>query len=364
MADARIGAVLLVAFLAGAGDQDLRKDVLSYVSTPFLKEDERRDLVGRLRYGPPALLQRQLLPLIKDDQTRPLAMELATRLRVPGLAEAARKYLDTWEEASVLKLLIEVQDRTSMNILFDRWCRSPEGSAAFHFVQRAFTEVEIGDLETLSKFEALCAKPGTSASQKRAAEAILRFQMARPNADRDALRAAWKPFKAAFLRDAQAFPAGGGIDLLAVEGWSRENGRRVGGNYRLLPEGRMSLACLPPVLQSGDFVLRLKVLADVGDGAAVALREWKLAVEEGEWRVRSSLGTFVAPLRAGEWQEIAFSVFDLSCKGGVREKRKILVSVDRKPLGERGSLDGVVEGLVIQAGKGALVVAGLEAIPR
>lgn len=358
-------AVLALLLVLAGGDPDPRKEVLELVSNPFLGDEAREEMLGRLRWRPAPQLQRLLLPLVRDDATRAGAMELGARLRVPGLAEAARKHLDTWDEASALRLLVEVQDRTSTAILFDRWLRSPEGGGAFLSVHRAFLENDVADPDLLGRFEAVCSGPGTSAALKRAAEEVLRAQMGLPEAEREALLAAWKPFRAAFLRDAQPFPpAASGVDLLGAGAWEREGARRAGANWRLRPGGRLRLQRLPPCVQSGDFVLRVRILPDACEGVSVALREWKLAGGEGEWKVRSSLGTFAAPLRAGEWNEITFAVQDLSCKGGAREKRKILVSVDRKPLGERGSLDGVVEGIVIQAGKGGAVAGGLEIAPR
>jgi hypothetical protein len=116
-------------------------------------------------------------------------------------------------------------------------------------------------------------------------------------------------------------------------------------------------------MQSGDFILKARVLAD-GEGFSFALREWKLCVRRGEWIVRSSLGTYAAPFRPGEWHEIAFVVDDQSAKGGAQEKRRILVCVDRRPLGERGCLDGVVENLTIESGPEGGVVGAVEWSPR
>lgn len=349
--------------LAGprGGEAELRREVGAYVGALGASAAEREEILERLRFVPPALLRGPLLQALKDPELRPAAFDLGARLRITGLAEPARKALGTPDEPAALRLLFAVQEKGQLAFLLDRWLRTTADDPSFERVAAAFRLHDVGDLEALAKLQAVVERgPGSELHRRRAAD-LLAEQMGLEPDNRALALAAWKGFRAAFARDASPF-APVGLDLLPAAVRERPATRRVGANLRVAARSGLAWPRLPAETQTGDFTVRLRLLPDGPDGIDVALREWRVQAVRGEWVVRSSLGTFAAPLRVGEWNEITFAVDDLSARGGPREKRHILVSVDRKPLGPRGSLDGVVCKLVVETGRSGAVVGGVELV--
>jgi hypothetical protein len=346
------------------GEAELRREVGAYLGVFDASAAEREEILDRLRFVPASLLRGALLQAFKEPDVRPAAFDLAARLRVPGLAEAARKSLGTPDEPAVLRLLFATQEKGQLPSLIDRWLKTPPEDPAFDRLAAAFRMHDVGDLETLARLQAVVERgPGSEIHRLRAAD-LLAVQMGIEPGNRDLVLAAWKGFRATFMRDAAAFPLAG-LDLLPAVVADRSAARRVGPNLRLAARARIAWPKLPPTIQTGDFVVRLRILPEGPDGLTVALREWRVQAAQGEWVVRSSLGTFVAPLRVGEWNEISFAVDDLSARGGAREKRRVLISADRKPLGtQKGWLDGVIEGLVVETGRSGATLGGVEFVPK
>ena len=299
----------------------------------------RRDLIVRELSGADAAVAARLVrEAMLSEVRRGPSMDLAARLRLPGVFESAKRWADS-SPVEVLALALAAPEKSAAAWLAERWATSDRASERFRAVddalrtQRAPPAVVDGVARSLS-----------DPVRGEAALAVLRAQMGVDDACPSALIDRWAAARERFGFEAREFPRDGD-DLLACPGWRLRAARPVGRNLRLPPATCVDLPVLPLPFQTGGGTLRLHVAAGDGRGAQVSVategntQDLRLRCDGTSWFLVEGPprdGERVeAPFRVGDWAEIEVGVADPQIRGspGVRDVR---VRVDGRELRPSG----------------------------
>ncbi len=365
-----LSSMALASGVALAGDPD--KEVNELVGRYFNKTgSDRSELLSKLKTTSPTLAKPRLQTALANEGERLDGLALATELKVPGLAEAAKKLIDVPElEIFVVKLLLVTQEKGSTHFLLERWTKLEKGSASFNTLTEQLEQCPVGDPTFMDDMRKVVTATKTDQAHRTAGAEILKFQMDLPNADpaEIAKDKEWKAARGDFGRRAQKFPLMG-VDLRALPGWKTEGTTRpIGGNLRV-NRGILTLPEWPEAYQELSFLLKIRLLVLDGE-AGLSFEDkqgsaaWIPTLQKDEWRMVIGGGTELrAPGRKGAWSEIVFDMDDHSTKQQ-RFNRNISILVDGNELLKKGAHNGKIGALRVEAPKGDVVVGGIEIIKK
>ncbi len=358
-------AVLAIVMLSAASSQaqkglsarDAGKLVDEYIE---LAGDGQRAaaIVGELS-GQGLLCQRSLKSALRKDSERPAALKLAIALRVPGLFDTAKRYIDGDDEQAVIELGLVSGDKGAGKELVELWAAAEPDSARCTWIRDGLLKHPV-DLDAIQELKKLLAGEGARATD---AGKALKVQLGAETDEPAALLADWDKLVAAWRLDAQAFTLKG-ADLLAFPTCAvTGEATRVGPNYRLKGEGKITID-LPEEWNTGDFTVTLRVRAVEGElqraGLHVGQGVWLVVHRTGEWSVTAgSAARFTADYKLGEWVELKWVVRDQSA-GAAKMVRMSDVFVGPKKLVPAGRTNGEVQKVEIHAHGGSMVVGGCE----
>lgn len=359
----------LTALEAGeSAEARLRARVREY--TEPSTSDLRRDLIVFELTSPGAAPEAALGKLAREalvsDVRRAGALDLAARMRLPGVFDTAKRHADGPCAAGVAALALAAPEPAAGAWLAARWTASAADSEAFRTADLALRERRAppGAVEGIARSldDPVRAEP---------ALAILRVQMAVDDPCPDELRARWDDAWKRYLFEAEEVPAPG-ADLLAAPGWKTGRARRVGRNLRVPPLAALDLPTLPLPVLSGTGNLRLRVAAGEGKGAYVGLvtegaQDLRLQCDGAVWFLVEGPprdGARVeAPFAPSAWSEIEFRMSDprLPGRAAVRDVRVTVDGRELRPSGGFWRLASPPRGLSVGAAAGAepTVVGGV-----
>ena len=350
---------------AAGGDlreTDVRPLVDTYVRADST-EEQRKEIVGKLRWIDPVLAQGAVQDAIRVEKTRAAALDLASALAVPGLLASVRPLLDTeWEDRAV-DVLLRTQDSGAVAMLYKRWADTPIKSAPHGYVADAFLKHALRDGVSIDLFKRHVDAPDDP-RRVEAAE-IAALSLGASSAEPDALTDAWAVLRKEFDLDAKQF-RGRGTDLL--RGAEITGGQRIGGNCRI-EKGGLIVATFPAEMQRGDWLVRVRLRPAEHDGTEVILRYnsnhvWNAYTRRGEWVVPTGLQTeAAAPLAPGKWTEVVFSWKDTSDEK-MRLARSGKVTVGAKTLIDPGNFSGEMQMISVEAGQGRVAVGPITLEPN
>jgi hypothetical protein len=331
----------------------------------FNTGDTRRAvIITELKGASPMLGQKALKSLMADDIKRERALEIALAIRVPGLFDSAKKYIDGPDEQAIVSLGCIVPDKSAAEFLFDRWKALDVEGASFVCVDTAFKAHAL-PIECVSKFKAILADKDGLEARKSSAVAIVNIQFGINEDSPEALLRVWDSAEKSFRADAVSFRLTG-ADLLAEYQWDAADGAaKVGGNYRLPKGSSLKLASLPDSWNVGSFTIQIRVRVDQGAGLLASVQcetgWWYVKFIDGEWLLETGEKVkYTAPGKLGEWAVLKFVIKDNGAKN-VRGERTCAIYVNDKWLtGWAGAFKGDFKGIRIDAGEARAVAGGAE----
>ncbi|MCE9636066.1 MAG: hypothetical protein K8T90_10200 [Planctomycetes bacterium] len=319
----------------------------------------RRELVVReLSDCDATAAARVVREALASDARRPAAAELAARLRLPGVFDAAKKWGDGPAAAQIAALAIAAPEPDAAHWLVERWRTADAASDRFRVADET--------MRTARASPAVVAGVGAALGdpeREAAALAILREQMAVDDPCPSALRERWPAAWARYAFEARTFPRDGD-DLLSFPGWLLGSARRVGRNLRVAPSAFVELGALPPIAQVEAGVLHLRVAAGAGSGAFVSLRtagasqDLRMSCDGNVWFLiegppRDGARVEV-PFRADAWAdvEVRVSAPAPADRPSVRDVRISVDGAELRPSGGFWRLASPPQSLVIGAARG------------
>ncbi len=327
---------------------------------------ERDELILSLHRVNRAALQKPLKTAIGDAGKRAAALELAVLLRVGGLFDSAKKFVDGDLEELVTRLALAALDKGAAAWALDRWKQSGIASASWKFADQAFLAYPV-PFDIFRQFRDYMTAKDSDEHKREPAAMILAFQLGVEMPEKPAdLLAQWDKLKSAYDADARNF-AVTGFDLLrwpsmGVSG----NARRVGTNVRMNANAQLTYE-IPPYWHNQNFTLNLQVRWISGDGLKLSLMTDQLGqyikLEKGDWLCPSFKDgkPYDYPIKAktGEWTKVSIKiVYD-----GAKSERKSKAFVGDKEFhyGEL-PLNGNFTYFTLFSGESSVVVGAVELI--
>jgi len=350
-------AVVGAVFAGEVSDGRVRARVVE-ATDPATSAPRREEVVAALAEEPAAALAKALREAVLSTTRRPFAIDLAARLRVPGVFASAKRYADGPSGAAVAALALADGDAASRAWLVARWRTAEPDSPAARDADSALRTIA-APIDVVDGVAACLADPARAS----AALDVLRFQMAVDDDLPGDLAARWKEARARYLVESKEHSAPG-RDLLAAEGWRLRGARRVGGNLRIQAGSCIDLAALPGRAGVEDGVLRLAVAAP-GGGAAVVLRtddgrqELNLRCDREAWFLLEGPPRegerVTAPFVAGAWAVVEFRVRDarLAATPAARDVRVLVDGRELRPSGGFWRIASPPGSLTVVAAAGA-----------
>jgi hypothetical protein len=329
--------VVGAAFAGEVADGRVRARVAE-ATDPAAPAARREELAAALAGEPAAALSKALREAVLSNPRRPLAIDLASRLRVPGVFASAKRYAEGPSGAAVAALALADGDPASRAWLVSRWRTAAPDSPAFRDADSAL-RTTAAPIDVVDGVAASLPDPARGA----AALDVLRFQMAVDDARPADLAARWQEARARYAFESKEHAAPG-RDLLAAEGWRLRGARRVGANLRIAAGSCVDLPALPGRAGIEDGALRLAVAAP-GGGAAIVVRtedgrqELNLRSDRESWFLLEGPpregDRVTAPFVAGAWAQIELRVRAARVPGtpGARDVRVLVDGRELRPSG-------------------------------
>lgn len=331
---------------------------------------QRSLIVRELAGADPALAARFVREALVNEARRAPALELAARMRLPGVFDAARRHAESSAGPQVLALALVAPEDAAAAWVAERWTASEPGSERF----RAVDEALRGGPCAAAVVAAIGRALGDPVRGP-AALAILRTQMAVDDACPEDLRARWDAAWARYVHEARDFPRDG-EDLLAAPGWRLRTAQAVGRNLRIAARSVVDLAVLPLATQAGEGTIRLRVAPGDGEGAFVSLmtgagdggpQDLRLRCDGTSWFLVEGPPRegerVAAPCRAGVWSDVELRISDpkLLARPSTRDVRVVVDGTELRPSGGFWRLSSPPESLTVGAscGEGPTLLGGV-----
>ncbi|MFH1227010.1 MAG: hypothetical protein V1701_03780 [Planctomycetota bacterium] len=344
-----------------------QRDVATLI-TEYLGADtpgnRQTEILAELKTANPILAQETLKKSLVDDKQINASLKLAIELRVPGLFETVKKCVGTVDGDLAIKYLFVIQDKKSLDFLFDYLMESNTEDAAFLYVTQGFKTCYISDIQLLDK---LYGKVDDKTYGETAKD-ILCFQLGIVDKDLDYLKKNWKKLREELVKITKTITVTG-TDLLLLPDLKLINARKAGRNYYISDNGSVLTPNLADFIQTGSFTLKARVYINDGEGFFIGLcyangRGWEVDVKGNEWILKAGEGqAFAAPLKRDDWNLIEFCVTDNSTPAK-RCMRTGEVLVNGKKFAENLSFNGEFGYLVFKTTKGCAAVGGVEVIKK
>ncbi len=346
------------AVSADLTEREARKLVGEYLQ-PDSTDERRSEILAELKSNP-LLCQKALKSSLDKNEERARALQLATLLRVPGLYDSAKKYIDD-DEHEVTRYAFVSGDKGATVDMVKRWLAAQPQEARYTWILKELLRAPV-ELDAIEKLkEAL--KDG---ERQRDAGAALAFQFGADEADPQSLLSQWDKLLTTYKIDSKAFRITG-ESLLETPRLSGKV-KAIGHNLRLSPESQIVCKDFAEKWNKGDFTVSLRARVADGEGCRIIFyvtagtNGWVLTYKGGEWIVPTTAGDRVVKAAEGEWAELRFTVTDKSTEE-LRLHRYCKIEVDGKTLLESGNLHGTLKYLWAES-KGATLTIGALQIQR
>lgn len=232
-------------------ERDVAKLIDEYMSTKTA-DDRRSTIRAQLRQEDPLLMQRSMKKYLKDKDCRKLALDLAADLRVPGLTSDVLKLEKELEQES-LEYLFRVQEGKTPGDLLARWTKAEPESQTYRWLSERFARNCV-PLTLLPTFRDKL----DDAARAEASLAILRFQLADPGAESDAIRNGWDDRIKKLTKEGQVFPIA--VKPLFAMPWNMDVLTPLRTNHVLPGSKHLYLTEFPDDWTKRSFSIKLAVL--------------------------------------------------------------------------------------------------------
>lgn len=322
--------------------KELTEREVTTLITEYLKADtsatRQNEILSELKTAKPILAQRILKTALADENQRHGALKLATELRVPGLCEIVKKYIDTADGDQCIAYMFVTQDGSALNFLFNIWVKADTESTIFGLISIGFESFSGCDINLLDKFYAQI----NDETRGERAKDILCFQLGIVGKDLSYLKSNWGKLRNEYITFAKKFPIAG-QDLLLLSGLSGFGIRKVGPNYSIQKGGGLQIKNLPDSPQTGDFTLKAVVYIDNGNDFKMKVYDtvgsYTLSIKGNELVLATSNSLFGASLKRKDWNRIEWNVSaEKSKKGEAQLKRNAKLFIN----GENVVKDGLL----------------------
>lgn len=340
-----------------------KKLVKEYVGEKSTKP-RRMEIAETLKRIEPDALRKTLSKHCKKEAERPKTLQLAIKLKVPGLFKNLKKHFDTLDQKAIVNWCLTLKDKDGVKFLLDKWNGLSLDSKEWKRIDEGFRSHR-QDTVTLDAF---FAKLGTTA-RKTAALEVLRWQLDQPDIDAKQLRAKWGKLRREFELVHTEFAIEGHA-LLTMEGWTGASVDQVGSNLRMNKGSWWNFGKFPRKIGAGGMVILVRVCmpeattikaagltyvglycdSDTGKiGYRIDFKGSQLAFCDPSGRVIK--GT---PIKPGKWQEIKFVVTRMK---GIF---KIKIYVDGMRILDDGDLPKEPYSLDMNAADAEIFVGGID----
>jgi len=348
--------------------KELTEREVTTLITEYLKADtsstRQNEILSELKTAKPILAQRILKTALADENQRPGVLKLATELRVPGLCEIVKKYIDTEDGDQCIAYMFVTQDRSALNFLFDIWVKADTESAIFGLISIGFESFSGCNINLLDKFY----NQINDETRGERAKDILCFQLGIIGKDLSYLKSNWEKLRNEYIKFARTFSIAG-QDLLLLPGLREtETGvRKVGPNYSIEKSGGLQIN-LSDSPQTGDFILKAMVYIGDGDDCKMEVYDtngcFTIRIEKNEWVLATDAGLYGASLKRKDWNVIEWNVS--AEKKAKKGEAKLMRNVKLFINGENVVKDGLLINDKIDCLKfyGECVVGGVELIKK
>lgn len=344
-------------------ERDVTTLVTEYLTTDTA-EKRQSEILSELKTAKAIFAQKTLTKFLTDESKRPQALKLAVELRVPGLCETVKKYIETVDSDQVIKYIFSLQDTKGLEFLYDYWRKSDTQSAAFININEGFKAYSVGDVRLLDKFY------GEIEDETRGemARNILYFQLDVTTKDPAYLKNNWKKLRKEYAVFAKTFPTTG-MDLLLLPEIKSSNSRMVGKNYSLKESGELLISGLPDSIQTGNFILKANVYIGDGDGFQMWLCDnrgqgWRPTARKEEWFIETfQRGSITYPLKRNDWNLLEWHVTDES-QGNQKFQRGLKLLINGKLPNQPLACSGEFGYVAFKSGGGWSVIGGVELIKK
>lgn len=343
------------------GEREVKKLVEEYV-TPTTTEKRRNEIGDALNGLSPLLAQKSIKAAIPDDTKRPYAIDLALLLKVPGLFDSAKKYIDTEDEDKIVRLGLSTKDKNAAIFLVDRWSTSEVDSASFGYVNSALKTNAI-PLEAIQKFRAVLKDKNSPEERRTAAVEIVAFQFGTSSQTTESLTEQWDELEKTYKVDGKQFPISG-VDLLTEKTTTFTGPAvQVGDNYRLSGTSKISIPA-DSKWENTDFTITMHLRVISGEDCSSILQVgpnyWQVKFKNGEWVVPiGSAGEFSVKGSAGEWATVAYQITQTK-DAQARKARTLRITINDKEALASGQCGGDFKSFTIYANTASIVVGGVD----
>ncbi|MCC6574178.1 MAG: hypothetical protein IT462_10345 [Planctomycetes bacterium] len=357
-----LALAVLIAFPLFVAGQAAAKDANRWVEIyvdPATSAADRKELDRKLKDLDRGLLQKPLKTAIFDEKKRPLALTLAIKLKVAGLFDTARKFIDTADEEAIVRLALATQDKGAAQWAFDRWKSLDSASGSFGYVDGGFKSNTV-PVDIFTQFKSYIAAKDSNEAKRACAAKILCFQLGVDDVyETGDYVQKWPKLLADYQLDAKLFRISGS-NLLAHQDLKIEGKvNKVGENLRMAAESWLQLKGQDE-WNTGSFTLTLRVRAISGEGAIAIFQTEKGGVSpkiiDGHWQF-DDLDDTALRVKYGEWMTIKW---EINNQDPEKMKRQVKLFIDDNLILSNGGLNGPIKEFRVFAGDGPIVIGGAD----
>jgi len=363
-------AVIICLLLGVSEAQDLsRRDIQNhlreYVATGT-SEERRAEVLKALRGVSPATLSPSLGRMVRDEDQRARALELATVLRVGGLYGIVRREREGPDEEAILRYGLTLEERHADSDVYERWLSLEASDRSFAVVDDLLRTLPV-PFSTIDQIRRWAVAHDSDNPKWSSAEMVLQFQLGVPSTLGE-ITSDWRVVAAEYHRSAQVFPTRG-TSMLGTERHATGTIYRVGHNRRLA-ERAVMIWSLEDVGDGESMTISFRILVDSKTSPRIMIKasggEWNAYLKDGEWYMHDENDTrYALTAQFGQWSEFEITATPAGARhradNAAGDARVLSVKVNGRALLGAGRIGGDLKEFMIQneTESGTILLAAL-----